>query len=189
MTCLTFRSAIRRIATRALPLCLAGAWGTAGAHVVLEYQVAPAGSSYKATFKVGHGCGESPTRQISVQIPAGVQGARPMPKPGWTLDVQRDKLAAPYTSHGRTVTEDVVRITWTAKTPADMLPNGWYDEFVLAGQLPARTGPLYWPVSQVCEAGRTDWTEVPAPGQAMSGLKSPAALLELLPAGGGGHQH
>ena len=38
--------------------CLTGAtalFGTASAHVVLEYQVAPAGASYKAAFKVGHG--------------------------------------------------------------------------------------------------------------------------------------
>ena len=34
----------------------------ASAHTVLEYQVATAGQSYKATFKVGHGCGNSPTR-------------------------------------------------------------------------------------------------------------------------------
>jgi hypothetical protein len=108
--------------------------------VVLEYQVAPAGRSYKATFKVGHGCGASPTRQITVDIPAGVRGAKPMPKPGWALDVQRAKLATPYTSHGRTVTEDVVRITWTAKTKDDYLPNAHYDEFALVGQLPDKDG-------------------------------------------------
>jgi uncharacterized protein YcnI len=56
---------------------------SASAHTVLEYQVATAGKSYKATFKVGHGCGASPTRQIVVDLPAGVQGAKPMPKPGW----------------------------------------------------------------------------------------------------------
>ena len=64
----------------------------ASAHTVLEYQVATAGQSYKATFKVGHGCGASPTREIVVDIPAGVQGAKPMPKPGWRLEVVREKL-------------------------------------------------------------------------------------------------
>jgi len=186
--------AIKNIAAQALLACLAGTFGLTGAaraHIVLEYQVAPAGSSYKATFKVGHGCGTSPTRQISVQVPAGVRGARPMPKPGWALEVQRAPLPQPYASHGRSVADDVTRITWTARTPDDMLPNAHYDEFVLVGQLPDRPGPLYWPVSQVCEAGRTDWTEVPAPGQDASALKSPAALLDVLPAGGGSgaHQH
>jgi len=162
----------------------------AQAHVVLEYQVAPAGRSYKATFKVGHGCGASPTRQIAVDIPAGVRGAKPMPKPGWVLDVQRAKLATPYTSHGRTITDDVVRITWTAKTRDDYLPNAHYDEFALVGQLPDKDGPLYWPVTQLCEEGRNDWTQVPQPGQKLSDLKSPAALLDVLPgAGASGHNH
>jgi len=178
---------------RAARVLLAGAAllsGQAHSHVVLEYQVAPAGSSYKASFKVGHGCGASATRQIAVDIPAGVRGAKPMPKPGWALEVQREKLAQPYLNHGREVTEDVVRITWTAKTPADALPNAHYDEFVLVATLPQQPGPLYWPVRQACEEGRTDWVETPGPGQKLSDLKSPAALLDILPsAGAGAHQH
>jgi uncharacterized protein YcnI len=162
----------------------------ASAHTVLEYQVASAGQSYKATFKVGHGCGASPTRQIVVDIPAGVQGAKPMPKAGWRLEVTREKLAQPYTSHGRTITEDVTRISWTAKTADDMLPHGHYDEFVLVGTLPAQAGVMYWPVQQLCAQGRNDWTEVPKPGQKLSDLKSPAALLEVMPsAGAAAHAH
>lgn len=164
--------------------------GLAQAHTVLEYPVATAGQSYKASFKVSHGCGHSPTRQIVVDIPAGVQGAKPMPKAGWRLEVTRDKLAQPYTSHGRSITEDVTRISWTAKTDEDMLPSGHYDEFVLLGTLPAQSGMMYWPVQQLCEQGRNDWTEVPKPGQKLSDLKSPAAALELMPrAAAAGHAH
>lgn len=162
----------------------------AQAHTVLEYQVATAGQSYKAAFKVSHGCGRSPTRQMVVDIPVGVQAAKPMPKAGWHLEVTREKLAQPYTSHGRTVTEDVTRISWTAKTVEDMLPSGHYDEFVLVGTLPGQSGMMYWPVQQVCEQGRNDWTEVPKPGQKPSDLKSPAAALELMPsAAAAGHAH
>ena len=162
----------------------------AHAHVTLEYPVATAGQSYKATFKIGHGCGASPTRVVEVDIPAGVRGARPMPKPGWNLEVTREKLAQPYTSHGRTVTEDTVRIRWTAKTEADMLPSAHYDEFVLVGNLPTQAGMLYWPVRQLCPQGRLDWTEVPATGQKWADLKSPAAELELMPAAGAStHNH
>lgn len=160
------------------------------AHPVLEYQVAAAGQNYKATFKIGHGCGISPTRQIVVDIPAGVQGAKPMPKAGWRLEVNREKLAQTYVSHGRTVTEDVTRIRWTAQSPEDMLPSGHYDEFVLVGTLPDQPGALYWPVQQICEQGRQDWTEVPKPGQKLSDLKLPAALLEIMPsAGAAPHKH
>lgn len=181
---------MKKIATTALLISAGGIFGSASAHVVLEYQVAPAGASYKATFKVGHGCGGSPTRQIAVDIPAGMRGARPMPKPGWTLDVQREKLAQPYTSHGRSITDDVVRVTWTAKTAEDMLPNAHYDEFVLVATTPAQAGTVYWPVRQACAEGRNDWVDVPKPGQALGDLKSPAAALEILPPGGAAaHNH
>ncbi|MBX3654028.1 MAG: YcnI family protein [Ramlibacter sp.] len=183
-------SAIKTVAKHALWFWATGFFGLANAHVVLEYQVAPAASSYKATFKVGHGCGASPTRQIVVEIPAGMRGARPMPKPGWTLAIERGPLAQPYTSHGRTVTEDVQRISWTARTPDDVLDSAHYDEFVLVAQTPAQVGPVYWPVRQLCAEGRNDWTEVPRPGQALSDLKTPAAQLDILPgAGAAAHQH
>jgi uncharacterized protein YcnI len=162
----------------------------ASAHVVLDYQAAPAGSSYRATFKVGHGCGESATRQLVVEIPAGVRGAHPMPKAGWQLAIERAPLPQPETGHGRTVTEDVVRITWTARSREDMLASAHYDEFVLLARLPQQPGAVYWPVRQVCAEGRADWVEIPQPGQKLSDLKSPAALLEVLPTGGaGGHRH
>lgn len=144
----------------------------AHAHVTLEYQVALAGSSYKAAFRVGHGCGTSPTRQIVVTLPPGMDKGRPMPKAGWT------------------VTQEAGRITWTAKSREDMLAGDQYDEFILVAKVPAQPGTLYWPVSQVCEEGRLDWTELPRPGQKPSDLKAPAAALEILPAGGAaGHQH
>ena len=175
---------------RCIPLLLTCLALAAQAHVTLEYPVATAGQGYKATFKIGHGCGGSPTRVVEVDIPAGVRGARPMPKPGWTLEVTREKLAQPYTSHGRSVAEDTVRIRWTAKTEADMLPSGFYDEFVLVGTLPAQAGMLYWPVRQLCPQGRLDWAEVPAAGQRWGDLKSPAVELELMPpAGVSAHNH
>ena len=152
------------------------------AHVVLEYQVANAGSTYKATFKVGHGCGMSAIKQIVVSIPAGVQSAKPMPKAGWSIEIAQDQ--------NQTVTSNVSRITWTAKTPADYLQNAWFDEFVLQARLPAKPGMLYWPVSQICEDGRVDWTQIPQAGQKLSDLKTPAAALELMPAGGSSeHKH
>ena len=161
----------------------------AQAHVTLEYPVATVGQSYKATFKIAHGCGSSPTRVVEVEIPAGVRGAKPMPKPGWQLEVQRDPLAQPDTSHGRSITEDTTRVRWTAKTDADQLASQHYDEFVLVATLPHQAGRLYWPVRQICPQGRLDWTERPGPGQSWHDLASPAAELELMPAATGTHKH
>jgi periplasmic copper chaperone A len=157
--------------------CLAS---TATAHVVLQEQTAAADSTYKAVFKVGHGCSGSPTRQITVVIPAGVKSVKPMPKAGWVLELAAPKADAPQ------------RVSWTAKSPADMLQSTHYDEFTLVAKLPTQVGAMYWPVEQLCEAGRNDWIDIPTTGQTLKDLKAPAALLTVQPApatAGAGHVH
>ena len=161
-------------------LALAGACQLASAHVVLDQPKAPAGSAYTATLRVGHGCDGSPTHTVTVQVPAGLRGAKPQPKA---------PLAQPYTSHGRTVTDDVVEVRWQARSRDVWLDNAWFDEFSLRGQLPAEPGLLWFRVQQLCETGQIDWAEVPAGGSSTQGLKSPAALLQVVPAQPAGHQH
>lgn len=170
-------------------LALAGSTTLATAHVGLAQPEAPAGSAYTATLRVGHGCQGSPTHTVTVQVPAGLRGAKPQPKQGWTLTVRKATLAEPYTSHGRSVTEDVVEVRWQAASREAWLDDGWFDEFSLRGQLQATPGPLWWRVQQLCERGQWDWTEVPASGTSTQGLKAPAVLLQVLPAQAAGHQH
>jgi uncharacterized protein YcnI len=162
---------------------------TAHAHVVLEEPAALAGSSYRAALRVGHGCAGSPTTGIRVVLPAGVRAAKPMPKAGWTLNTRRAALAQPYESHGKTVREDVVEISWTASAPEHALPDDWYDEFVLRATLPEQAGALWFRVLQTCASGQLDWTEIPAQGRSTRGMKAPAVLLEVLPSGMAGHAH
>jgi len=69
--------------------------GAAFSHVTLQDGAAAAGASYRATFRVGHGCEGTPTTGIRVAIPAGFNGAQPMPKPGCTLYTQVGKLPVP----------------------------------------------------------------------------------------------
>ena len=148
-------------------------------HIVLEEKSAPAGSTYKAVVQVGHGCQGSATTGLSVQIPAGFQGAKPYPKAGWTLSTKQGKLAKPYDSHGKLVTEDVTVVSWTAAAKEAALQDAHFDEFMLRGKLPETAGPLWFKVLQTCESGSMDWSEVPASGTSAKGLKSPAALLEV----------
>lgn len=168
---------MKHIFTLALS-CLSAA---AHAHVVLAEPVALANTSYRAAFRVGHGCNGRPTTGIRVSLPAGFQGAKPMPKVGWALNVRTEKLDKPYVSHGKTITDDVVEITWTATSPEHALPDAWYDEFVLRGQLAVQGGPLWFKVLQTCDQGATDWAEVPATGTSTKGMKTPAALLDVIP--------
>lgn len=177
-------------ATKLIAGCalLAGA-APAFSHIVLENRSAPAGSSYKAVFLVGHGCQGSATTGVAVQIPAGFLGAKPYPKAGWTVSAQLGKLAKPHDNHGKRVTEDVTVVSWKAATPEAALPDTFFDEFVLRGKLPASPGPLWFKVLQTCENGSNDWSEIPASGSSTQGLKSPAALLEVKPAETAHHHH
>lgn len=109
-------------------------------HISLEAKTAQAGSVYKAVFQVGHGCQGAATTGVSVQIPAGFQGAKPYPKAGWTLTTQSAKLAQPYASHGKPVTEDVSVVSWTAASQEAALQEAHFDEFMLRGTLPETGG-------------------------------------------------
>lgn len=154
----------------------------AQAHVTLEQAEAKAGSTYKAVMRVGHGCEGSPTHTVTVRLPAGFRGAKPVPKAGWALTVRKEKLAQPYDNHGRTVTEDPAEISWRALGRESWLDDAWYDEFVVRGQLPEQAGPLWFKVVQTCEKGTAEWVQVPEAGTSTQGLKAPAALLKVLPA-------
>lgn len=146
------------------------------AHVTLAIPAALGGSYYVGEFRVGHGCDDSPTVSVRIDVPGDVLVARPQPKPGWTVATTREKLARPITSEGRQVTERVASITWRGKLPADQ-----FDEFAVMMKLPARGGALYFPVIQTCETGERRWTETPKPGVSS---ERPAALLNLAaPAG------
>lgn len=161
---------------------------SAFAHVGLAQREAEAGSTYKAVLQVGHGCAGSPTHTVTVRLPAGFRGAKPMPKPGWTIAIQRQPLAQPYTSHGRTVTDEVSEVRWTALDRSAWLADAHFDEFVLRGQLPASAGPLWFKVAQTCETGALDWADLPARGTDTRGMPTPAVLLLVRPAAAG-HAH
>jgi uncharacterized protein YcnI len=171
-----------------ITLALTCLTATANAHVVLAEPVALANTSYRAAFRVGHGCDGRPTTGIRVTLPAGFQGTKPMPKAGWSLTTRSEKLAKPYNSHGKTITEDVVEVTWTAQSAEHALPDAWYDEFVLRGQLAVSGGAMWFKVLQTCDQGATHWADIPNTGTSTKGMKTPAALLDVIPSNAV-HQH
>ena len=160
---------------------------TAYAHITLDQPAAPAGSSYRATFKVGHGCDGAATTALVVTLPEGLRGAKPMPKPGWTLTTTRRALKTPYESHGKPVTDELAEVRWTAATPADALPDAWYDEFVVRASLPAEPGELWFTVRQTCTQGEWLWAEKPSAENPRP--RAPAVRLKVVPAVGADHAH
>ena len=159
------------------------------AHVVLGEPAALANTYYRASLQVGHGCEGSPIKALRVTVPAGFHCAKPMPKAGWVLEIKSAKLAKPYESHGKTITDDVTEITWKAASRDHWLPDAHYDEFVLRGALGSSAGPLWFKVLQTCETGSIDWAQTPATGSSTKGLKTPAALLEVIESDAGVHAH
>ena len=135
---------------------------TVQAHVTLEQPSAQAGTYYKAVLRVGHGCDGQATQRVSVDIPEGVDGVKPMPKAGWTVTTERSG-------------EEVSRIVWEGS-----LDDAFYDEFAfrahLGDDLPA-DAPLYFPTTQDCADGQEAWVNIPAEGTDWHDTEYPAPVL------------
>ncbi|TCM69279.1 YcnI family protein [Rhizobium sp. BK068] len=154
---------------------------SASAHVTLESQEAAIGSSYKAVFRVPHGCDGKSTVKVRVQIPEGVIAVKPQPKAGWTLEKVKGKYAKAYDYYGTPTTEGVKEIIWSGGN----LPDDEYDEFVLRGYLTEdlkADSKLYFPVVQECTDGAVDrWIEIPEAGKSADDYETPAPGLKLTP--------
>jgi uncharacterized protein YcnI/copper(I)-binding protein len=157
------------------------------AHVGLEKPEAPRGKSYKAVFKVPHGCEGSATHTVRVDIPEGFIGVKPMPKPGWTIKTQRGSYARSYGYFHGPLKEGVTQIEWSGGT----LPNDFYDEFVAAGYVAKEleADALYFKVVQLCDKGELNWVEIPDKGVDAHDLAAPAAVLKIAGGGAEGHGH
>ena len=150
------------------------------AHITLETQEAPVGSTYKAVLRVPHGCDGKATTAVRVQIPEGVISVKPMPKPGWTLQTKKGRYEKSYQLYGEAVTSGVKEVDWSGGS----LPDEFYDEFVFRGTLAADLPvdqKIYFPVVQECDGATTRWIEIPAAGQDEDALEDPAPGLNLLP--------
>ena len=177
--------AIKFVAVCAVSICAR----TSFSHIVLADPAALANNGYSAVLRVGHGCGGSATTAIRITVPAGFKGAKPMPKAGWVLTTTVGKLATPLDDLGNQMTEGLLAVTWTA-APGNALPDAYFDEFVLRGNLPGQPGAMWFKVLQTCEKGSIDWADIPGAGTSAHDVKAPAAMLEIIPSDHvGGHQH
>ena len=151
---------------------------SAFAHITLATGEARASTYYKAVFQVPHGCDGAATQSIRIQIPEGVIGVKPMPKPGWTLNVTRGAYAKSYQSHGKTVTEGPKEVVWSDGS----LSDDNYDEFVFTSfitDFPSGQA-IAFPTTQQCAKGEVRWDQIASEGQNPHSLKSPAPLLRIV---------
>jgi periplasmic copper chaperone A len=176
------KSITRRVAatTGVLTLALAG---TAGAHITATPGEAPSDGYATLDFSVGHGCEESPTTEVRIQVPPSVPTVTPAVNPFWdvtTKEGKKDKVEL----HGETITRGVSEVTYTAKQP---LPGDRLDLLTMSVKLPAgeEGESVYFPTVQSCEKGQNRWIQIPAEGESGEELESPAPAVVLTAAEGG----
>ena len=173
----------------ALPLVLIGPGAVLGlvspasAHAVLERKEATPNAAYRGVVQIMHGCDGRPTTRVSVTIPEGVTGAKPMPKPGWTIETVKSAYARSYPSFHGQVSEGVTRITWSGGS----LPDEQIDEFTFFARISDAFAPgatITFPVEQDCTEGSYRWSEVPAENGSAQALKAPAPTVRIVAARG-----
>lgn len=147
----------------------------ASAHITLEAGKATIGSAYKAVLRVPHGCSGEATTAIHVQVPEGFISAKPMPKPGWKIDIVTGAYAKPYDYFGSELKEGVTEIVWSGGE----LPDAYYDEFVFRGTFAGslEAGKVFFPVIQTCTKGEESWIDTSGDENA----EFPAPSVDLVP--------
>ena len=144
------------------------------AHVVAAPGEAKAGSYSAIALRVGHACGAGDTTlKLRVEIPDAVASARPQPKTGWTIDIEKE---------GDKPDGRATAITWTGRLPDDQ-----FDDFAVLMKLPSLpakegAGSLTFPVIQTCEKGESQWIEIADPQRPDEKLTHPAPVVRLTPA-------
>ncbi len=73
--------------------CLAGT--CAFAHPSFESNIVQAGKVFRANMMVTHGCGDSPTLKLIIDVPEDILAITPRVKAGWTVELVESPLKAP----------------------------------------------------------------------------------------------
>lgn len=152
---------------------------SASAHVTVDASDTSAGAYTLLTFSVPHGCEESPTSEVAIQIPEPINRVTPTVNPGWDVEMVTEELSEPVTdSHGNELTERVSQVVYTTDEP---LPADLRDAFELSLQLPESTAgeDLYFPVVQTCPDGEAAWVQLPEDGVDADSLDSPAPVVSV----------
>ncbi|GAA0906505.1 hypothetical protein Vau01_103950 [Virgisporangium aurantiacum] len=122
----------------ALSTVVAGV-GTASAHVTVNPKEATQGGYAKLAFRVPNEKDNASTTKLEVVIPTDktpIASVSTRPVPGWTVTVEKTKLATPLKMHDSEVTEVVSKITWTAAEGSAVAPGTFQEFEVSAGPLP-----------------------------------------------------
>nr|WP_062339442.1 YcnI family protein [Herbidospora sakaeratensis] len=185
------RTRLRRLmyaGAAALVVVLVGIPSPASAHVTVTPSTTAAGAHAVLQFSVGHGCENSPTTRITIQLPAQITSVAPTRTASWTIAKQTEVVSPPVLdAHGDQIVQRVASVTFSAEIP---LPDGYREVFELAVTLPEAKGTrLVFPTIQTCERGEAAWTEVPQDGHDVGELELPAPSFVVSEPAGDAHHH
>jgi uncharacterized protein YcnI len=112
----------------------------AQAHVTLQPNTATAGAYTRLDVRVPNERDDASTNKVEVQFPDGFASASYEPTPGWDVKVTKKTLDKPVQTDDGEITEGVNTITWAAKSKADAIPPGAFEDFGLSVQIPGKAG-------------------------------------------------
>src|SRR5687768_16602195 len=69
--------------------------GPASAHITPDKDEVAADSFSDVTLTVPHGCDESPTKQLTIEVPEQLNEVTPAVHPGWDIEVATEELPEP----------------------------------------------------------------------------------------------
>lgn len=159
----------------------AAAW----AHVTVNPGEAQKGSFTELAFRVPNETDDANTTKLDVQVPTDhpIADVSIQPKPGWTYEVKKVKLAKPITTDDGQVTEAVNEIIWSGGT---IKPGEYDDFFVSVGPLPTDVDQIEFKAIQTYSDGsEVAWIQDTPPGGEEP--EHPAPVLTLTDASGDGH--
>lgn len=138
----------------------------ASAHVTVTPGAVTAGAYSVLTFAFSHGCQDSPTTSLAIDIPEGIDSLAPQIEAGWTIETVGADSGIP------------TRIIYTADAPVD---NGLRATVTLQAKFAESTAgeTLAFPVVQSCVEGETAWVELAEDGQDPHDLDAPAPLVTV----------
>lgn len=108
------------------------------AHVTLQPEEVPAAGFERLDVRVPNERDDSSTVKIEVQFPDGFIFVSTEPVPGWSAEVNREKLPEPVEVFGEEQTEQVASVTFTAD--GEGVGPGQFQDFGLSVGLPDAPG-------------------------------------------------
>lgn len=139
----------------------------ASAHVTVTPDVAATAGGYSVlTFAFSHGCEDSPTTSLTIDIPEGIDSLAPQIEPGWTIEAVGADAGIP------------TQVIYTADEPVE---SGFRSTVTLQAKFAEDTAgeDLAFPVVQSCVEGQTDWVDLAEDGQDPHDLDAPAPIVAV----------